>query len=147
MDAALCCHPVRRYAANCAKYHPRRRAVPRLRLRFDQGDVRFELRRVRCGLPTNRAFGAGDRDGIVFQKPKGMCFDGEAEIIFMRLNVACISLAECLILLAVGPTPLHAALRPSFNVDGCSCYATHIVLVQTTASEGVVSVVESWKGD
>jgi hypothetical protein len=97
--------------------------------------------------PTNRAFGAGNRDGIVFQKPKGMCFDGEAEMIFMRLNVACISLAECLILLAVGPTPLHAALRPSFNVDGCSWNATHIVLVQTTASEGVVSVVESWKGD
>jgi hypothetical protein len=26
--------------------------VPRLRLRFDQEDVRFELRKVRCGLPT-----------------------------------------------------------------------------------------------
>jgi hypothetical protein len=48
---------VQRYAAtNCngmlppsATYHPRRRrAVPRLR--FDQ-DVRFELKRVRCGLP------------------------------------------------------------------------------------------------
>jgi hypothetical protein len=25
------------------------------RLRFDQDDVRFELRRVRCGLPTNRS--------------------------------------------------------------------------------------------
>jgi hypothetical protein len=24
----------------------------RLRLRFDQEDVRFELRKVRCGLPT-----------------------------------------------------------------------------------------------
>ena len=26
----------------------------RLRLRFDQDDVRFELRRVRCGLPTTQ---------------------------------------------------------------------------------------------
>ena len=24
------------------------------RLRFDQDDIRFALRRVRCGLPTNR---------------------------------------------------------------------------------------------
>ena len=45
------------------------------------------------------------------------------------------------------PSPLHAALRPSFNVDGCSWNATHVVLVQTTAGEGVVPVVESWKGD
>jgi hypothetical protein len=45
---------VQRYAATqCEKYHPRRRrAVPQLQ--FDQDDVRFELRRVRCGLPTNR---------------------------------------------------------------------------------------------
>lgn len=40
----------------------------------------------------------------------------------MRLNLACVSLAE------------------SWN-------ATHIVLVQTTANKGVFSVVESWKGD
>jgi hypothetical protein len=65
----------------------------------------------------------------------------------MRLNAACIFLAECLILLATGPIPLHAALGPSFNVDGCSWNATHIVLVQTTANEGVFSVAESWKGD
>jgi hypothetical protein len=65
----------------------------------------------------------------------------------MRVDVAYISLAACLILLAIGPIPLHAALRPSFNVDQCSWNATHIVLVQTTANEDVVSVVDSWKGD
>jgi hypothetical protein len=65
----------------------------------------------------------------------------------MRLNVACVSLAECLILLAIGPIPLDAGIRPSFDLDRCSWNATHIVLVQTTANEGVASVVESWKGD
>jgi hypothetical protein len=46
------CHPAQRYAAiQCSKHHPpRRRVVPRLR--FDQDDVRFELRGVRCGLPN-----------------------------------------------------------------------------------------------
>jgi hypothetical protein len=65
----------------------------------------------------------------------------------MRLNVACVSLAECLIWLVIGAVPIDAALRTSFNVDQCSWNATHIVLVQTTANDGVVSVVESWKGD
>lgn len=66
---------------------------------------------------------------------------------FMRLNVACISLAECVIFLAIGLIPLEAGIRPSFDLDQCSWDATHIVLVQTTANEDVVSVVESWKGD
>jgi hypothetical protein len=76
-----------------------------------------------------------------------MWFDGQAGVSFMRLNVACVSLAECLIVLAIGPVPLDAAMRPSFSVDQCSWNATHIVLVQTTTNDGVVSVVESWKGD
>jgi hypothetical protein len=65
----------------------------------------------------------------------------------MRLKAACVSWAECLILLAIGSIPLDAAIRSSFSVDQCSWNATHIVLVQTTANDGVVSVVESWKGD
>src|SRR5258708_14394668 len=71
-SAAKYCHQVQSYAAiqcsgvlppsaitkGCAKSHPRRRrAVPRLR--FDQDDVRFELRRVRCGLPTIRELTLG----------------------------------------------------------------------------------------
>ena len=44
---------LRRSLKGCVKSHPRRRrAVPQLR--FGQDDVWFELRRVRCGLPTNR---------------------------------------------------------------------------------------------
>ena len=65
----------------------------------------------------------------------------------MRLNVACISLTECVIFLAIGLIPLEAGIRPSFDLDQCSWNATHIVLVQTTVNEVVVSVVESWKGD
>ena len=63
----------------------------------------------------------------------------------MRRNLACVSfLAECLILAVA--IPLDAGIRPSFDLDSCSWNATHIVLVQTTANEGVFSVVESWKG-
>ena len=62
------CHPVQRYAPTqckvmlppsaitkgCAKSHPRRRrSVPLLR--FGQDDIRLELSRVRCGLPTNHS--------------------------------------------------------------------------------------------
>ena len=65
----------------------------------------------------------------------------------MRLNLACVSLAECLILLAIVAIPLDASIRPSFDLDPCSWNATHIVLARTTANEGVFSVVESWKGD
>jgi hypothetical protein len=44
-------HTTSAITKRCAKSHPRRRrAVPRLR--FGQDDVRFELRGVRCGLPT-----------------------------------------------------------------------------------------------
>lgn len=65
----------------------------------------------------------------------------------MRLNLAWVSLAECLILFAIVAIPLDAGIRPSFDLDPCSWNATHIALVQTTANEGVFSVVESWKGD
>jgi len=65
----------------------------------------------------------------------------------MRLNLACVFLAECLIFLAIVAIPLDAGIRPSFDLDRCSWNATHIVLVLTTANEGVFSVVESWKGD
>ena len=65
----------------------------------------------------------------------------------MRLNLACLSLAECLILLAIVALPLDASIRPRFDLDQCSWNATHIVLAQTTANEGVFSAVESWKGD
>jgi hypothetical protein len=49
--------------------------------------------------------------------------------------------------LAIGAIPVDAGIRPSFSLDGSSWSATHIVLVQTTPTDGVFSVVESWKGD
>lgn len=42
---------------------------------------------------------------------------------------------------------LEAGLRPSFNLDGSAWHSTDIVLVQTTAVDGVFTVKESWKGD
>jgi hypothetical protein len=65
---------------------------------------------------------------------------------FMRLKAACVSLAACL-MWTISAIPLNAALGPSFDLDYCSWNATHIVLVQTTANDSVVSVLESWKGD
>jgi len=52
-----------------------------------------------------------------------------------------------LISLAVGATSVGASIRPTFSVDAYSWSATHIALVETTASDGVFSVVESFKGD
>jgi hypothetical protein len=65
----------------------------------------------------------------------------------MRRNSGCLSAAVLAISLAVSPIPGDAGIRPSFSLDGCSWSATHIVLVQTTAKDGVFSVVESWQGD
>jgi len=65
----------------------------------------------------------------------------------MRRKLECLSLAECVILLAIGAIRVDAGIRPSFSLDRCSWNATHIVLVQTTPKDGVFSVVESWKGD
>jgi Toastrack DUF4097 len=65
----------------------------------------------------------------------------------MRRKLGCLSLVGFVILLGIGAIPVEAGIRPSFSLDGCSWSATHIVLVQTTAEDGVFSVVESWKGD
>lgn len=51
------------------------------------------------------------------------------------------------VLTLIGAVPVDAGIRPSFSLDRCTWYATHIVLVETTAKDGVFSVVESWKGD
>ncbi len=56
-------------------------------------------------------------------------------------------LSALAIFLVVGASPIHAGIRPSFSLDGCSWNATHVVLVQSTPKDGVFSVVESWKGD
>jgi hypothetical protein len=56
-------------------------------------------------------------------------------------------LAGFVVFLAIGAIPVDAGIRPSFSLDGCSWSATHIVLVQTTPTDGAFSVVESWKGD
>jgi hypothetical protein len=61
----------------------------------------------------------------------------------MRQNSACVFL----ILFLIVPLSLDAGIRPSFSVDQCSWYATHIILVQTTAKDEVFSVVQSFKGD
>jgi hypothetical protein len=65
----------------------------------------------------------------------------------MRRKLECLSLAEFVILLAIGAIPVDAGIRPSFSLDRCTWSATHIVSVQTTPTDGVFSVVESWKGN
>ena len=65
----------------------------------------------------------------------------------MRRKLGCLALVGFVILLPIGAIPVDAGIRPSFSLDGCSWSATHIVLVQTTAEDGIFSVVESWKGD
>jgi hypothetical protein len=65
----------------------------------------------------------------------------------MRRKLGCLSLAGFGILLAIDAIPADGGIRPSFSLDRCSWYATHVVLVQTTPKDGVFSVVESWKGD
>lgn len=52
-----------------------------------------------------------------------------------------------LILSAVLAHSAFAGIRPSFSLDYCSWRATHVVLVDTTTTDGVFEVVESWKGD
>jgi hypothetical protein len=56
-------------------------------------------------------------------------------------------LAGFVILSSIGAIPVDGGIRPSFSLDRCSWNATHIVLVQTIAKDGVFSVVESWKGN
>lgn len=65
----------------------------------------------------------------------------------MRLNCGLLSLAGVVIVLAIRAVSVDASFRPTFDLDDCSWNATHILLVQTTAQDGVFSVVESWKGD
>lgn len=40
-----------------------------------------------------------------------------------------------------------AGIRASFGLDGNAWYATHILLVETTGTDGVFTVREVWKGD
>jgi hypothetical protein len=65
----------------------------------------------------------------------------------MRRKLIYASLTGLVIFLAISALPVQGGIRPSFSLDGCSWDATHIVLVQTTARDGVFSVVQSWKGD
>jgi hypothetical protein len=65
----------------------------------------------------------------------------------MRGKLQWVSLAGLAMWLTFGATPADAGFRPSFDVDHCSWSATHIVLVKTTAKDGVFLVMESWKGD
>ena len=65
----------------------------------------------------------------------------------MRLKLAGLTFVGLAVSLSIGPIPVDAGFRPSFSLDDCSWNATHIVVVQTTAEDGVFSVVESWKGD
>jgi hypothetical protein len=65
----------------------------------------------------------------------------------MRLKLGHHRLAGLVAMLTIIAIPVDASIRPSFGLDGCSWNATHIVLVKTTARDGVFSVVESLKGD
>ena len=51
------------------------------------------------------------------------------------------------ILLAVATPSSFGMLRMEFSPDPAAWRATHIVVVETTASDGTFEVVESWKGD
>jgi hypothetical protein len=67
-----------------------------------------------------------------------------------RLVAGCVnslSLAGFVVFLTLGTIPVDAGIRPSFSLDRCTWSATHIVSVQTTPTDGVFSVVVSWKGD
>jgi hypothetical protein len=66
---------------------------------------------------------------------------------FMPRQLHCLSCIGFVVLFLMGAIPIDASIRPSFSLDGCTWNATNIVLVQTTAKDGVFSVVESWKGD
>jgi hypothetical protein len=65
----------------------------------------------------------------------------------MPRKVRCLSVVAFVISFAIGAIRVDAGIRPSFSLDGCSWFATHIVLVETTPEDGVFSVVESWKGE
>jgi hypothetical protein len=66
----------------------------------------------------------------------------------MRLNFLSFPrLCLPLILLAVSPRLASARIEPSFELDYCAWYSTHVVVVEVTAKDGVLSVVESWKGE
>jgi hypothetical protein len=65
----------------------------------------------------------------------------------MRLKVKRSRLAGLMVLMTIVAIPVEAGIRPSFDLDGCSWKATHVVLVKTTSRDGVFSVVKSWKGD
>jgi hypothetical protein len=66
---------------------------------------------------------------------------------YMRRKLGCLSFAGFVLLFASSAIRVDAGFRPSFGLDDCSWFATHIVLVRTTPEDGVFSVVESWKGD
>jgi hypothetical protein len=66
---------------------------------------------------------------------------------YMRRKFQRVSVIACLIWLANGTSPLDAGIRASFDLEGCTWNATHIVMVQTTAAGDVFSVLESLKGD
>src|SRR5262245_63476344 len=49
---------------------------------------------------------------------------------------------------AADPAVVRAAIQPSFHLDACAWSATHIVVVtEGEKIDGVVEVLESWKGD
>jgi hypothetical protein len=68
-------------------------------------------------------------------------------VIFMPSKLQCAGWCALSILLVSSAIRVDAGIRPSFDLDGCSWNATHIVLVNTTAQDGVFSISESWKGD
>lgn len=61
----------------------------------------------------------------------------------MRRLFACWTL----LLLAAAPQTTLGAFRPTFWADASSWLATDVVVVSTTAQDGVFEVLESWKGD
>src|SRR5581483_6518917 len=55
--------------------------------------------------------------------------------------------AAVVLLVIIAPSTFGAPL-PSFNLDACAWFATHVVLVtEGKKIDGVVEVLECWKGD
>jgi hypothetical protein len=62
-------------------------------------------------------------------------------IVAMRIYVS-------ILLLLLAAPAARAGIRPSFNVESCAWFATHVVVVSEGEKiDGSLTVLESWKGD
>jgi hypothetical protein len=59
-----------------------------------------------------------------------------------------LSIPALITLILLSAAPAHAGIRPSFSLDNCSWFATHVVVAaEGERVDGRLTVLESWKGD